>query len=278
MPVAAYKALTKAAESGDPLPLPDFMSEIERRGGRWRRGQLSMIAGASGSGKSALAESIAALTNVPSLYFSADQDAWTSITRLGAILTGQPTNAVAAAIAEEGPAADYYNSQMEDSNLHFVFDSNPSLEDIAAELNAYVDTWDEFPELILLDNLVNIEASGEHHDDMFIMSELQGLAARTSAHVCVLAHMKEGSIRDPKMPAAKKELYNQTQRFPYMILSVALDSDTGDFRVAIVKTREGKADPMAAHPVVLGSDFERIQFFPSPRRAQTWGAWDNNER
>lgn len=278
MPVAAAKALTKAAETGDPLPLPGFMSEIERRGGRWRRGQLSMIAGASGSGKSALAESIAALTNVPSLYFSADQDAWTSITRLGAILTGQPTNAVAAAIAEAGPAADYYNTQMEDSNLHFVFDSNPSLEDIAEELNAYVDTWDEYPELILIDNLVNIEASGEHHDDMFIMSELQGLAHRTKSHVCVLAHMKEGNVRDPKMPLAKKELYNQTQRFPYVIFSVALDPDSGDFRVAIVKTREGKPDPMASYPVVLGSDFERMQFLSSPRRAQAWGAWDNNER
>src|SRR5690242_18069582 len=147
MPVAAKKALTKAAESGDPLPLPGALSEIERRGGRMRRGHLSMIAGISNSGKSAFVEWLAAETNVPTLYFSADQDAWTSVTGLGSVLTGQPTSAIAAAIAEDGPAADYYNSKMEDSNLHFVFDSNPSLEDIAAEITAFVDIWDGYPEL-----------------------------------------------------------------------------------------------------------------------------------
>jgi len=241
-----------------------------------RRGHLSMIAGISNSGKSAYAEWLAAETNVPTLYFSADQDAWTSITRLGSILTGQSTNAVAAAIAEGGPAADYYTSQMEDSNLHFVFDSNPSLEDIAAEINAYVDIWDEYPELILIDNLVNVEASGEHQDDMFIMSELHGLARRTGSHVCVLAHMKEGAIKDPKMPAPKKDLYNQTQRYPDLIVSIALDSESGDFRVAIIKTREGKADPLAQNSVVLGSDFERCSFFAAPRR-QAWGTWDGVE-
>lgn len=242
-----------------------------------RRGHLSMIAGISNSGKSAFVEWLAAETNVPTLYFSADQDAWTSITRLGSILTGQATNAVAAAIAEDGPASDYYNTQLKDSNLHFVFDSNPSLEDVAAELDAYVDTWDMYPEMVVIDNLVNIEASGEHQDDMFIMSELHGLARRTGSHVCVLAHMKEGNVKDPKMPPPKKDLYNQTQRYPDLIFSIALDADTGDFRVAIVKTREGKADPMAVHPVVLGSDFERVQFYGSPRRQSTWQGWDEGE-
>lgn len=278
MPVAASKALAKAAESGDPLPLPGALSEVERRGGRMRRGHLSMIAGISNSGKSAFAEWLAAETNVPTLYFSADQDAWTSITRLGGILTGQTINAVAAAIAEDGPAAEYYNDQLDESSLHFVFDSNPSLADIAAELDAYVDTWDEWPELIVIDNLVNIEASGEHQDDMFIMSELHGLARRTGAHVCVLAHMKEGGIKDPKMPPPKKDLYNQTQRYPDLIFSIALDSETGDFRVAIVKTREGKADPQANNSVVLGSDFTRCQFFGSPRRTSSWGAWDGGDQ
>ena len=114
-------------------------------------------------------------------------------------------------------------------------------------------------------------------DDMFIMSELHGLARRTGAHVCVLAHMKEGGIKDPKMPPPKKDLYNQTQRYPDLIFSIALDSETGDFRVAIVKTREGRADPQATNAVVLGSDFTRCQFFGSPRRTSSWGAWDGGE-
>lgn len=276
MPVSATKALYKAAESGEPLPVPGVLSEIERRGGVFRKGHLVMIAAASNSGKSSFAEWLTAEANVETLYFSADQDPWTTTTKLAALLSGQTTHAVAEALTEGGDGEAYFNSVLEESKLHFVFDSNPSLEDIGQELDAYVDTWDEYPECIVIDNITNIDASGEHHDDQFITSELHGLARRTRACVIVLAHMKEGSVKDSSMPLPKKDIYNQLHRYPDMILSVALHEENEEFRVAIVKTREGKADPQAKRPVVLGSDFSRCIFTARP--TPQWGGWDNNER
>jgi hypothetical protein len=250
------------------------MSDIERRGGAFRRGHLSMIAGISNSGKSAFAQAIGIETPARTLYFAADQDEWTTSTRMSANVTGTPVNDVAAALAEGGDAGRFYEEQMDADGIRYCFDSNPSLEDIGLEIDAWVDTWDEYPDFILIDNLVNIEASGEHQDDMFIMSELHGLARRTKAHVCVLAHMKEGGVKDPAMPAPKKDLYNQTQRYPDLILSVALDPESDTFRVAIVKTREGRADPQAKAPVQLGSDFSTCRFFSSPRKS--WATTPTN--
>jgi molybdopterin-guanine dinucleotide biosynthesis protein len=278
MPVAATKALVKAAESGEALPLPDFMAEVVRRGGALRSGHMSMIAGISNSGKSAFIEAIAAMANVDTLYFSADQDAWTSITRLGGILTGHTVNSVAHALSEGGPAKDHIEMELEDSRLHFVFDSNPSLEDVGLELDAYVDTWDEYPRLIVVDNLVNIDASGEHQSDLWITSELHGLARKTKSHVCVLTHAKEGpTAKAPHMPPSKADIYNQLQRYPDMILTIGFDGDTNEFRVAVVKTREAKADPLAKNPVVLYADMDTCRF-SATRPTPVWGGgWTNGE-
>lgn len=277
MPVAASKALLRAAESGEPLPLPGAMAEIQRRGGVFRRGHLVMIAAASNAGKSTFVGWLAAESNVETLYFSADQDPWTTVTKLAAVLSGDTQHTVAAAISEGAGPASYYDDVLSKSNIHFAFDSNPSLEDVSLELDAYVDTWDAYPECIVIDNLGNFDTAGEHQDDRWICSELHGMARRTKACVIVLIHMKEGSIKDPSMPLPKKEIYNQLHRDPDMILSVALHEESSEFRVAVVKTREAKADPLAKRPIVLGSDFSRGTFSAQPVRP-VWGGWQDNER
>lgn len=275
MPVAALKALTRAAESGEALPLPGALSELERLGVRLRRGQLSMVFGLGNAGKSTFVQWIANEMDVPTLYFSADQDAWTAMTKLAAMRTGQKSSAVAEALEGEGAGKAYFESELEESNLYFVFDSHPSLEDIALEIDAWVDTWDEYPQLIVIDNLVNIDASGEHHDDQWIVSELHGLAERTYSHVTILAHGKNSSVKESSNPPPRSGIYNQLDKFPALIMSVAVDNYApGTFRVAVVKTREAQADPDAKRPVVLGCDFETCQFFAQPR--QQWSGW--NER
>lgn len=261
MPVVAFKALSKAAETGDPLPLPGFMSEIERRGGRWRRGQLSMIAGASGSGKSALAESVAALTNVPSLYFSADQDAWTTTTRLASIITGDDKDTVGGAFSSGNGA--YYGGALAKSRISFCFDSNPTLADIGLELDAYVETWDEYPEVIVVDTLRNIsDSDSDKAGDLFIMKELHGLARRTKACVIVLAHLSMSGLKEGEAvrPRARSTLINKIDEMPDMILTVAYDPDDLSFWLAVVKTREGKSDPDAKHPIKISADFDNMQF------------------
>ena len=258
MPVSATKALARAAESGERLTLPQSMSSVEQRGGILRRGHLVMLAGIPNSGKSAFAEWLPAKVSRPGLYFSADQDAWTSTTRLVSVLTGEATGTVADAFASGNGA--YYEGALAHSPLEFCFDSNPSLEDIAAEVDAWVDTWDEYPEVIVVDTLLNIEGSGEKADDQFILSELHGLARRTKACVIVLVHASEANIKDPYRPPPRKALINKVSALPDLILTVAYDPFELKFWVAVVKTREGRADADASHPLSMPADFDRMSF------------------
>lgn len=277
MPVSALKALHRAKETGEPIPLPGALHEVEQRGGRFRTGHVVVIAGASNSGKSSLALFIAGESGVPTMYFSADQDPWLSITKLAGILSDVPSLDVARDLAAGDDATLRYRELLAGSPVHFVFDPSPTLEDIYLEVDAYVEVWDRFPPLIFVDNLVNIAGrSGEAGDDQYIVSECHALARRTKSCVVLLAHVREGDPRrDPSWPPKKPELLNQIQRLPDLILSVASDEESEQFRIAVLKTREGKADPSAKRPVTIYSDMAKCRFYannPAPAPV-SWGGW-----
>ena len=228
-----------------------------------------MVAGIPNSGKSAFAGTLAAQTNQPTLSYSADQDAWTSTTRLIASYTGEDTNQIG--LNMSSGSVDY-SGVLDRSKIQFCFDSNPTLEDINCELDAYVETWDEYPEVIVMDTLLNIAGSGEKQDDQYILGELHGIARRTKACVFVLVHASESNVKDPTRPPPVKEVINKVNALPDLILTVAYDAEAEMFYVAVGKTREGKADPKAERPIPIRADFSTMQFgIPSP----SWG-W--NER
>jgi hypothetical protein len=274
MPISAVKALYRAKESGEAIPLPGALHAVEERGGRFRRGHVVLIGGASNSGKSSLAMFISAESNVPALYFAADQDAWTTVTKFGAILSDRPSLDVAKDLAQDDTR---YRELLSDSRVHFVFDSNPTLADIELEIDAFVEIWDAYPDFIFIDNLVNIQGrSGEAGDDQFIVSECHGLARRTKSCVVLLVHVKEGdSKRNASWPPKKPDLLNQIQRLPDLIITVASDESTNEFRLAVVKTREGRADPSAKRPVTIWSDLAKCKFYannPAPT-PNGWLGW-----
>lgn len=281
MPISAVKALYRAKESGEAIDLPPAFRSVEERGGRFRRGHVVLIGGASNSGKSSVAMNIAAESNVPALYFAADQDAWTTVTKFGAILSDRPSLDVARDLAQDD---SQYRELLAASNVHFVFDSNPTLEDIQLEIDAFVEVWDCFPDFIFIDNLVNIQGrSGDAGDDQYIVSECHAMARRTKACVVVLVHVKEGdSKRNASWPPKKPDLLNQIQRLPDLIITVASDEDTNEFRVAIVKTRECRADPSAKRPVTLWADMAKCKFYannpaPTPSGWLGWYKEDDDE-
>jgi predicted ATP-dependent serine protease len=60
----------------------------------FRHGEVSMIAGPPGAGKSTLALSLAVQAKVPTLYISADTHSHTMSLRMLAMLTGKPQGEV----------------------------------------------------------------------------------------------------------------------------------------------------------------------------------------
>lgn len=269
MPSTAAKSLGKAARSSAALPQIVALAPIYQSGVNLRRGQLVMVAAVPGSGKSAFVEWLVSSMDVPALYFSADQDPWTSVTRLAATLSGDTTDEVGKAVASR--EWDRYAALLKKSKISFCFDSNPSVEDIGHEVDAYVETWDEWPEVIVVDNLVNVEGSGELQTDQWIVTELHGLARATGACVIVLVHASEVSTRDVFAPPTRRDIINKLSKFPELIFTIASDPDKGEFKIAVVKAREAKADPKAERPYTIGVDMARCTFTAQPVR--TWASW-----
>lgn len=268
MPITAAKGFRKARRVADPLPSVPELQRLHDDGVFLRRGQLSLISATPNAGKSMFAEWLAARMNVRTLYFSADQDEWTTMTRLAACLSGD-TRAVVQDVLAQG--SHKYADLMAGSHISFCFDSSPTLDDIGAEIDAYVETWDEWPELIVIDNLVNVQGAEDYEGAQFIMGELHWIARATGAHVQVLVHASENSTPNPLRPSRMKDIINKLSKLPELILTVAYDGSENIFYVAKVKSRESKADQLAKYPFSLGCNLDKCQFYaqPTPTYAYT---------
>ena len=167
-----------------------------------------------------------------------------------------------------------YSDTLRGSNLQFVFDGSLTLKQVTAELNAYVEIFDEWPEVIVVDNLINVEGTGDHEGQSGILSDLHYLARLTGAMVFVLHHASEGNGQDPLKPPPQSGIQNKTSHYPDMILTVALNSLTGEFLVAAVKLRSGQNDPKAQRPYTLFADMGKNTFYAdNPNSTWTPSGW-----
>ena len=254
MPTTSSKAIRQAADIGEELPRVPEIHSLHTGGVRFRRGQFVMIAAVPNAGKSSFASWLAAKMQVPTLYFSADQDPWTAMSRFIAAQTGTP----AWKVVQDG--FDQYSHVLPPEGVNWVWDPSPTIETIDLEVDAYVEMWDAWPHLIVVDNLLNVEGSGELQDDQYILQWLHELARRTNACVLVLAHASEVTTKDTAWPPRRKDIINKLSKLQPMILTVANDEEEGVFRVALVKSREVKSDPNAKHPWTLSVDMASCTF------------------
>lgn len=129
-----------------------------------------------------------------------------------------------------------------------------------AEIEAWVEVYDSYPEVIAVDNLLNIDVGeGGHQDYKFALRELQKLARLTGASVHVMHHALENT-KDPAKPPAARDTDNKVNQIPEMVLSVAKDPESDRFLIAHALVRNGKSDPEGMHPTVLFADFDRMVF------------------
>lgn len=253
------------ASSAACLPDVPDLRELHAHGVRPRRGQLMMIAGQPGSMKSTLAMWWAARMAIPTLYFSADMAPHTASTRLAAVLSGDRVSDVSDAL--EGPGRVYYEWVLEQSKIQFCFDSGPSLEDIALEVDAYVETYDAWPELIVIDNVMNVDTGLDMYQGaMLVMSELHSLARVTSANVWALHHTTEATTLEPWQTQPRKDIQGKISQLPEMILTVAYEEATGGFRIAPVKNRNSRADPTGRTYFELQALPDQASFTGIPHR------------
>ena len=246
--------LTKAT------PLPDVWQALAAKQIKFRRGQVCMVAAAPNAGKSMFALIYAVKAKVPTLFFSADTDTTTVMLRAAAHVTGHNQVNVEQRLSSDN---HYYDNAFDRlKHIKWVFDSSPSLDDIELEIKAYVELYGEAPELIIIDNLMNVaaETDNEWAGLRAIMMELHDMARKTEACVLVLHHVSEQSeYGSPTRPPARRAIHGKVSQLPALILTLGFDPANGDLNIAAVKNRFGKHTADASDYVTLVANYAACQ-------------------
>lgn len=237
--------------------LPPVWDALERKGTRFRRGQLGLICAGPGVGKSAFILSYALRAMVPTMYFSADSDAYTQLSRSLSILTGQPLETSTRMVLDEdlGETKDVFA----DIPIRFNYSASPTLDQVELSMRSYEEVYGSYPALVIVDNITNVRHSTVD-DDPFsglesLMDYLHDMARSTGAFVVGLHHVT-GPFNDADKPIPLSGVKGQIARVPEIVLT--LHKEVDDFgpdllNVSTVKNRGGKADPS-------GSDFVSLEF------------------
>ncbi|MEU9126562.1 AAA family ATPase [Kitasatospora sp. NPDC048540] len=278
------RSLALHAESGRELPRVEAFEALYAMGCRPRHGEVVMIAGRSGTQKSGFALFWVATMNLPTLYFSADMSAFTASSRLASMATGDTTEMVEAGMAEGDRYRQAYLEALAGSRLTFSFGSPITWRAVDEELEAYVELWDEYPQVIVFDNLMDFEgAESDYTEQMSVMSNATELARATGATVIILHHASDKAWEaktDPWSPPSRDQVKGGLSEKPELSLSVALDPNSLEYRVAVIKQRMGPCDPtakryasMRCHPEVTRFAKLDLSLRSKPAPLQAEPAW-----
>lgn len=251
--------LGRVAVSRTSTPLPDALPALRKSKFKvtFGRGQLCMIAGPPGGGKTTAALIMAINMGVPTLYFSADSDETTMAGRAASALTRHSYSAVRETQAR-GLYEEEYGEAVGKLPLRFVFDpSEPSMDDISKALQAHVELWGEHPHLIVIDNLMNMrsESGGNEWQEMrTTVKNLHWLARKTKACIWLLHHTSEGDSQWITSAPPRSAIQGKLAQLPELILTLA--NYEGYLYMAVVKNRHGASDPLAKEPLRMIINFD----------------------
>jgi len=239
------RAIKTASQGG--ATLPTVWRSLAEQQIAFRRGEVSMVAGPPGSGKSTFALSLAVHAQVPTLYISADTHSHTMSLRLLAMITGRPQQEVEPLMeADREWAAQMLKPA---DHIMWEFDSAPTLKDVEDAVLASRERLGQDVELIVLDNAVDVTLDGQDEWGGLrtLMRELKWWARETGAAVVVCHHTSQGVPGNPCPPSSS--LHGKIAQTPSLILTVY--NQIASMGVCAVKNRYGPADATGASPVWL---------------------------
>lgn len=205
-----------------------------------RRGEVSMVAGPPGAGKSTVALAIALKSKVPTLYASMDSHESTMAIRSLAMITGAPQSKVEEYMTGDPEWASALLKEHA-GHIRWMFDASPTLSDLEDEINVYRELYGDNPHLIVVDNAVDVtHDSGDEFSSLrSLMREVKWWARDTNAAFLILHHTSESFEGNPCPP--RSALHGKIAQVPSLIVTLA-STQPGYMSTAPVKNRYGKAD------------------------------------
>ena len=244
------QALARTGVTAPLLPSPYFF--MDERKWKLRRGHMVMVAGAPNVGKSAFALDLVSRLKLRTLFVSADTDAFTMAVRLASRASGYTTEQI-----EKDPLSFAPYIQQENW-MRMTFEAGPTLEDLDEEVCAASELWGAPPEVIVIDNLMNVETDDEEfHGLRIVLKSLHRLTRTTGALVLVLHHVT-GGYEDGDTVPPRSALHGKVAKLPEMVFTLGARADF--VGIACVKNRSGPADPLAKEPVWMNVDLSCMKF------------------
>lgn len=252
------KAFGRSANTG--RPLPDVYRTFAASKIQFRLAATSMIAGAPGSFKSALALNLLvgwAKLGCYGLYFSFDADEFTTAKRAAAILTKSVVEEVEQGM--RGDHADEYRTALAAMDHTRWIYKAADINEIDRHMRAFESVYGEFPHVIFVDNLLNVEggASEDWNEAREFIRNVDILAREAECHVCVLHHTTESDWRKG-LPPARSAILGKLAQFPRLMLNVAPSTEGMSLLVACVKNTNGPQDPSGNTFTALNLDPSRM--------------------
>lgn len=260
------QARRKDSNAGEPIQNP--FSIIHSTESHIRRGQLSLIAGGPGTGKTAVLHNIIQRGNGLAgeerrvntcLYFSADSDANTIFKRAVAIETGWEQSEVERLLREGRQAELDTIVDQAASHFEWSFMSSPDDNDVLKQVSAYVTKYGAAPEIICLDNLKNLYAGGGGEFEALEgnCEFLHMLAKDTGAAVIALHHVV-GEAEDGTKPIPLSGLRGKVSKTPAVVWT--LHRSETHLNISPVKNRNGKAQASGTWTLPILADLGRMQY------------------
>lgn len=234
--------------------LPSVFTAFDSMKIRARSGTVTLIAGPPGALKTGLALYLVLRWNRPTLYVAADVESFEIVERAGAAMSGDTMEQVRA------NPEKYTHLFKEVPNLRFSYEDSPTYQALEMDVAAYAEVFGRFPEVIVVDNVVNLVGESDdewasHRDHAHV---LHALAHRTQSAVIALAHMADDR-QDPSTPAARSKLMGKISALPKAIWSLALDGDK--LHVSPVKNKHGREYPSGQVYATIHCDPGRSRFY-----------------
>ncbi|MCX5201502.1 AAA family ATPase [Streptomyces sp. NBC_00237] len=229
--------------------MPSPFTSLSKLEVEFRRGEFSLVVAGPGTGKSIIAANLATYGNIPGLYFSADSTAATQVSRATAMITGEDSKVVKAALLS-GNFEEYGKALAERWWLRFNFASRPTPDELERDLLSFLETFGCMPHLVCVDNVTNVDTGGAGDADSYsfglesLCEYLSDMARQTGAHVMGMHHTT-GEWSDGLSPIPLSGVKGKIGRVPSLILTVHKEIDGMNSRIlniSPVKNREGFED------------------------------------
>lgn len=223
---------------------------------------MVLIAAPPGGMKTVLTMNIVKNMSVPTLYNSSDSDDFTMASRSLSMLSGENSDETELWVLTQKPEA--YTQLKEMNHVRWSFKSSPTLEHIALEAEAHDELKGEYPHLIVIDIMMDVEFEGVAEQNYWaLMAELKDMAREYQACVLVVHHTSESA--KPGSPPPRSSIMGKANQLPTLILTLWGDAATNTLMVAVVKNRFGPQDPTAGRYFKLYAD-PSICLIEDPRK------------